>query len=461
MGTRISLRITASASTLVLLIMCFSMMFTNGVSAAEEKLYTKTFRSPGFVHGPGDVNYKDFAVEMPEGHIALRSLYAEVVDENGTPTPLYETYLHHWVMVRFYVPTTDSFDGAEARNGSIWVTNSGVCTTLPQMFGLGSETRRTDSTLPPPYGIVVGDPEMVPDGYKEGWILSVHSIDTRGAVDAKGCTECRCDLYTMVVDENGNERKLPDGYEGGMECCEDGDTCAVKPEFEHGYGDQGFSNSSSSKRTLFMEYTVTWVDMSDEVVPVKVYIFDVTDQRTSIDDEDESYLCPIEYTVPKCAEEASECIHTAESLAFLRDGGDVIYAVAHQHRGGIGSTLYNEDGEEVCSSLPIYGNGTEAGNEAGYIVGMTTCYPEPGSVRVRAGEKLQLKSLYSNEERHTGVMGLFYIVIAQPVKPSGKPYYIANLVLVSVTIIAAFVFIAVTIYRLLRSRRGGPDYEAV
>lgn len=50
----------------------------------------------------------------------------------------------------------------------------------------------------------------------------------------------------------------------------------------------------------------------------------------------------IEYTVPKCLEGESKCIHAKESFAFLPYGGDVVYAVAHQHSGGVGSSLYNE-----------------------------------------------------------------------------------------------------------------------
>ena len=52
------------------------------------------------------------------------------------------------------------------------------------------------------------------------------------------------------------------------------------------------------------------------------------------------------------------------------------------------------------------------GNEAGYIVGMSTCYPEPGSIQITAGEKLVLESNYRRDQKHTGVMGLFYILVA-------------------------------------------------
>ena len=45
-----------------------------------------------------------------------------------------------------------------------------------------------------------------------------------------------------------------------------------------------------------------------------------------------------------------------------------------------------QDGRVLCSSIPTYGQGKEAGNEAGYIVGMSTCYPQPGSEDKRWGD---------------------------------------------------------------------------
>nr|AFK39203.1 unknown [Lotus japonicus] len=63
--------------------------------------------------------------------------------------------------------------------------------------------------------------------------------------------------------------------------------------------------------------------------------------------------------------------------------------------------------------MPSYGSGKEAGNEAGYIVGMSTCYPQPGSVKVFDGETVTLESNYSSSQRHSGVMGLFYLLVAE------------------------------------------------
>jgi hypothetical protein len=45
---------------------------------------------------------------------------------------------------------------------------------------------------------------------------------------------------------------------------------------------------------------------------------------------------------------------------------------------------------------------------------MGTCYPEPGSVKIY-NETLKLQAKYSSEVRHTGVMNLFYLLIADSV----------------------------------------------
>lgn len=76
----------------------------------------------------------------------------------------------------------------------------------------------------------------------------------------------------MTDDEYG--RPFNPNYMGGLYCCYDGTQCKVKNEIE------------SIKKTHYIKYTVKWVDWSDSVVPVKIFIFDVTDtwQHTGIHD---------------------------------------------------------------------------------------------------------------------------------------------------------------------------------
>ncbi|MGF2531462.1 hypothetical protein, partial [Ralstonia pseudosolanacearum] len=229
--------------------------------------------------------------------------------------------------------------------------------------------------------------------------LNVHAIDTRGVVDRRGCAECRCDLYNMTVN----------GYIGGLYCCRDNSQCRLR---------EGFQNI---KQNLYMRYTVKWVDWVDAIVPVRIYILDVTDtgEREKTSKELAVFSvqrgCKVEYEIESCGvsgESSNQCLDRKKASIVMPKGGYLVYGNAHQHSGGIGAALYGEDGRKICSSNAIYGQGAEAGNESGYIVGMTTCYPQPGSVKISDGETLLLESVYSSSQMHTGVMGLFYLLIA-------------------------------------------------
>ncbi|KAL4323673.1 hypothetical protein GQ457_11G029790 [Hibiscus cannabinus] len=380
-------------------------------SQASQRVRTGVFLSPKIELEPGlSSNKLYFDVDFPRGHIALKSFDAEVVDEAGNPVPLYETYLHHWLVERYFVrkglgtrrdiSRLNSSDYVSGRNGGI--CNDGV---LDQFFGLGSETRKTATHIPDPYGIEIGNPAEIPSGFKETWAINVHAIDTRGVEDRIGCAECRCDLFNVTTDESGSP--LSPNYKGGLFCCYDGARCRRK------------AGSNDIKRTLYLRYTVRWVDMDSSIVPVKVYIFDVVDlwrrsrNSTGINAE---HNCRVEYNIERCRSTGSTgngCIDKKTISLDMPFSGYVIYGVAHLHTGGSGSALYRKNGRPLCSSVPEYGKGKEAGNEAGYVVGMSTCYPKPGSVKITKGETLILESNYSSIQQHTGVMGLFYLLVAE------------------------------------------------
>ncbi|XP_074344938.1 uncharacterized protein LOC141684002 isoform X2 [Apium graveolens] len=383
------------------------------------KVKSKVFLSPKLVLERGSVANKIFHdIDFPRGHVALKDFRAEVVDEAGNSVPLQDIYLHHWIVVRYYqrqgVDVSQHDSDAGFRQPSVIVmSNAGVCHDgLLQYFGLGSETRKTATQIPFPYGIEIGNPEEIPDGYEEKWFLNVHAIDTRGVVERLGCSECQCDLYNVTVDEYG--RALNPDYRGGLYCCYDGTRCRVR---------EGFGSAS---RSIHMKYTLKWIDWDKSIRPLHIYILDVTDTWKILDESTglgTKHNCHIEYNVDRCATDLvdMDCIDSRQISLSLPTGGDVIYGVAHQHTGGTGSTLYGEDGRVICSSTPTYGEGTEAGNEAGYIVGMSTCYPQPGSVRISDGETLSLVSNYSSAQRHVGVMGLFYILVAEDPLRKSKP----------------------------------------
>ncbi|XP_047314004.1 uncharacterized protein LOC124917688 [Impatiens glandulifera] len=392
----------------LLLILASSLQSSQALKSAE-------FLSPAFELEPGSVINKYYnGIDFPTGHIAVKAFDAEVIDEEGNPVPLHETYLHHWLVARYYqrkgVDIKLGFQGSDF----VLVKNSGLCqNTLSQYYGLGSETRKTPTDVPDPYGVEVGNPEEIPEGYEEKWVMNVHAIDTRGAEDGFGCAECRCDLYNVTIDEYG--RAIRPGYVGGLLCCYDEMKCRLKNGFR------------GVKRKLFMKYTVKWVDFDESVIPVKVYLLDVTDLwKKKMDDpngEGTRHLCLVEYDVKSCANDVvdGDCTDTKRVSLRMPTGGEVIYAVAHQHTGGIGSTLFGEDGRVICSSKPTYGKGKAVGDEKGYIVGMSTCYPDPGSVKISDGEILVFESNYSSTRRHTGVMGLFYLLVADHGSSSSLP----------------------------------------
>ena len=263
---------------LTILLLALSITCSHAVRKYRHpEIKSAVFLSPKFVLDQGSVVNEYYSnIDFPRGHIAIKGFNAEVVDEAGHPVPLHETYLHHWVIARYYQrlnATNPEHDDRQKNKkpDHIFVRNSGICqnNSLGQYYGLGSETRGTDSDVPDPYGIEVGNPADIPAGYEEGWLLNVHAIDTRGVEDKLGCTECRCNLYNVSKDEYG--RPLRPDYIGGLGCCYDHTQCRLRDD------------SESAKRNLYLRYTVKWIDWDEFIVPVKIYIFDVTDTWKRLD----------------------------------------------------------------------------------------------------------------------------------------------------------------------------------
>ncbi|KAL2321823.1 hypothetical protein Fmac_026202 [Flemingia macrophylla] len=82
-----------------------------------------------------------------------------------------------------------------------------------------------------------------------------------------------------------------------------------------------------------------------------------------------------EYTIPRIGD--SDSPHVKKANIPIEKGGYLIYGTSHMHTGVVNTTLYGQDGRVLCTSTPKYGTRKEAGNEKGYVVGMSGCYPKP------------------------------------------------------------------------------------
>lgn len=394
--------------------------YVSALDLQAEIPLTKSFLSEPFRLSPGGVHKKVYApIPMPEGHVGLRGLTAEVVDESGTSVPLTEVYLHHWIAAPLLINDEKEFSDSqmstegegevasttsrvseltvsgieqlvEEQKLSTMSSNGGFCNhgALPAWFGVGAETRKTKAEYPAPFAVETGNPNSIPNGKKLIWWSEVHAIDTRGALDTKACIECRCDMYNTTIDERG--RNLPEGYVGGLLCCFTGVNCRVADDYV------------GKERILYLKYTVTWIPMNPCVVPLQFYLFDVTN-------------CKIEYDVASCREEGgslADCVDTKKIEVQFPKNGQFIFASGHQHVGATGISLKREDGTNICSSTPIYGLGETAGDEAGYVTGMGTCSFPSNGPKITANESITLSSTYSRlGGGHTGVMGLFFVVL--------------------------------------------------
>lgn len=186
------------------------------VCKSTKKTEKREFVTPPIRFRPGDVSNLFYFVEAPTGRFATRDFLAEMVlEDKKTPVPLFETYLHHWLMYEYAIPKTDrdkhkaNLMEALRRNPRDAIKSKvqhtkktlkeypGAPDTwfLIQQFGVGAETRHTNTKMPIPYGFEGGD--RFGEDYDSVWILNVHAIDTRGAVDRWACTECRW-VYSTI-----------------------------------------------------------------------------------------------------------------------------------------------------------------------------------------------------------------------------------------------------------------------
>lgn len=371
--------------------------------ASPRSEHTATFLSPALTLRPGEVKTKYFDVAPPEvaGRFATVNFQAELVyADSGEPVLQSDVYLHHYSMLEYAVPAGlhklvgDEIE-EQMRTSPPHVYHrrpwDGVGRELKQAWAMGGETRGLNFQMPAPYGLECDA--------RNQWVLNVHSIDMRGALNKHGCYECRCDLFNGGVHDN-----LPEGYLGGMKCCPDGARCSVQANFNN--------NDATLERTIHLKYTWTYVPLDECVVPLQHVGLDVLGDNSNT----------VEYTVEgHCNAEDSlkpECVDVRESVVEAEHGGDVVYVVSHLHTYSLGSSVWGEDGRLICDSSPIYGREANSpGNEEGYLVGIRHCNPSRngnGLGKIRKGEKLRFQVKYSKVNGpHTGVMGVGFMKVAE------------------------------------------------
>jgi len=423
---------------------------SEGSSSHPPNLQTITRLTAPLPLRPGEVTNSYHKLPIPPGPIAIYEFKADVVekDYNGNivPTPLGDAYLHHHVVL--------SEHEAYEHQKSWWYPMKPRRANRGVGFGAGTESRGTPQKFHHPYAFttVEGEDELV---------ANVHVINTRGMPkgDARHCLECPCtssdvspsngtileavasrrkdwDRCNVELLDEANTACRPETYYGGLVCCEEGEFCL--DGYDPGAAEFDGVKAAGPISTYYLRYTLTYAAATRENRPL--YLAACCDASGN-----ETTSGNIEYDIPKLCDEwdslddedgdgDSACVHKLSTIQMLHgttsfpfgvtladvdDGGevDVVYMVGHLHRGGIEITASDPaTGEVICKSMPAYGTGDEIGNEKGYINAMSTCQFDPPR-RMRTTDPILVTSSYDAREAHTGVMGLFYIAIADVENP--------------------------------------------
>ncbi|KAL9303469.1 hypothetical protein ACSQ67_020732 [Phaseolus vulgaris] len=438
----------------------------------ENHIKSATFLSESFEVGQGKVAVKTlFDIDFPKGHIGVKSFDVEVVDEDGNSVPLYETYLHHWFAVKYIENITMSHyikQSHDVSNGIEYERNDGACQgfLLPHHWGLGGESRGTSSNLPNPFAVELADrvrsngSTPVHDCRVEYTIPRIHDSDslhvkkanipmTKGGYLIYGtCSYAHrcCQCYSIWTESDENHIKsatfLSESFEVGQ------GKVAVKTLFDIDFpkghiGVKSFDvevvDEDGNSVPLYETYLHHWFAVKYiENITMSHYIKQSHDVSNGIEYERNDGACqgfllphhwglggesrgtssnlpnpfaveladrvrsngstPVEYTIPRIHD--SDSLHVKKANIPMTKGGYLIYGTrSYAHR--------------CCQCYSIW-TGKEAGNEKGYLVGMSVCYPKPGSIKIKDGEILTVESRYENKFR-IGAMGHFYIYLAEQI----------------------------------------------
>ncbi|PRQ58171.1 putative RNA-directed DNA polymerase [Rosa chinensis] len=148
------------------------------------------------------------------------------------------------------------------------------------------------------------------------------------------------------------------------------------------------------------------------MILVKIYIFIVTDRMDHSVRPSVQHNCRIEYNVEPCSNVDTvndQCLDNQWAMITMPIDGYIVYGKGFSLCNVLSVTgllVYDDVRKDriLCSSIPIYGQSEEVRDEAGYIVGMSTC-PHLGTVKIKDGDTLVVGSNYSSSQPHTRVMG--------------------------------------------------------
>ena len=286
-------------------------------------------------------------LEWVRGHIGIRHFNARIVDDSGSPVPLTEVYVHHWVIYRMDKTRTVIFP------------NGGACPNLPNIFGIGAELFHTEYNYPAPYAVVSSGEEV--------WTANIHLIRTTNVPDVQSCIECHC-AYS----------RPPQAPYGGIACCPDQAMC------------WGMSNSTlNDPKTYYLQYTIGYVNVTKDVVPLTIFSFDVTSTHT--DD------CSTEFQVPALSAGQEMKL---QSFSDLSSDLSIVFVEGHVHIGGKSLVVEHYRGNTslgiICKVIPMYGSGGNVpGNETGYVTGLPPCiFSVP--YKVLHGDRLSITVVYDS-----------------------------------------------------------------
>ncbi|CAI5715997.1 unnamed protein product [Peronospora destructor] len=390
--------------------------------AAAKKPETKrhTALTPPLSLTQGEVTNTFHRLSIPKGPIAVYRFTADIVEKdvngNVVPVPTFDAYLHHHV----FGSTHKQYDAMKSRGAPMKPKNF----SRSVAFGAGTECRGTPQEFYFPYAF------MTVEGEDE-WVANVHIINTRKMAPERAhrCLECPCtleDTFTadsvnglqfrcsaQLLDED-NTACSAKTYHGGLRCCKDAEFCLEHAELEV---------AASSNATYYLRYSLDYAEIVPENRPL--YLAACCDATGDLE-----LMGNIEYDVPVCDPNTHPgCVHTLSTRQRLNRGSiplfsyqqhppeperdvELVYAVGHQHRGGLGIQLYDDaSGDLLCASVPKYGSGTEAGNEDGYVISMSTCTFDPPR-RMRTSDIVRVVALYNHTLPHTGVMSIMYMALS-------------------------------------------------